>query len=190
MALAVTECEWKRSVSRSLAIARTVDESSPPLASAIESQSDKAGGIAIGGSPLVERVSVVYPDLCREQVPAHGICRVRGDSMRLLVVSGRLDWSRPHYLRPQHGSRTSPERSRDQMVCRGGVFMPLFRSLGIGVYENPSSWLARRKMRGFLQEFDPHLIHATGGRFTSNQQSPFGWPSTPLRAHCSLMVAL
>ena len=112
---------------------------------------------------LVERVSVVYPDLCRGTSPGSWDLQSQGDSMRLLVVSGRLDWSVPTTYALSMVRGLLQRGHEIQMVCRGGVFMPLFRSLGIEVYENPSSWLARRKMQGFLQEFDPHLIHATGG---------------------------
>ena len=83
--------------------------------------------------------------------------------MRILVVSGRLDWSVPTTYALSMVRGLQQRGYQIQMVCRGGVFMPLFRSLGIEVYENPASWLAKRKLLGFLQEFDPQLIHATGG---------------------------
>lgn len=50
-----------------------------------------------------------------------------------------------------------------QMVCRGGVFLPLFQSMGIEVYQDPDSWLARRRMTAFLHAFQPEVIHAVGG---------------------------
>jgi len=83
--------------------------------------------------------------------------------MRMLVVSGRLDWSVPTTYALSLVRGLQQRGYEIQMICRGGVFLPLFRSLGIEVYENPRSWLARRRLQGFLQEFDPHFIHATGG---------------------------
>ncbi|MGE4620011.1 MAG: glycosyltransferase family 4 protein [Planctomycetota bacterium] len=83
--------------------------------------------------------------------------------MRILIVTGRLDWSVPttHALSLVEGLI---QRGHEiQMVCRGGVFLPRFQSLGIEVYQNPASWLARRRMTFFLQDFDPEVIHTAGG---------------------------
>ena len=83
--------------------------------------------------------------------------------MKILIVAGRLDWSVPttHALGLVEG--LIQRGHQIQMVCRGGVFLPRFRDLGVEVYEYPSSWLARRKLSLFLAEFAPDVIHATGG---------------------------
>ncbi len=83
--------------------------------------------------------------------------------MKILIVAGRLDWSVPttHALGLVEG--LIQRGHQIQMVCRGGVFLPRFRDLGVDVYEYPSSWLARRKLSLFLTEFAPDVIHATGG---------------------------
>ncbi|MGE4601731.1 MAG: glycosyltransferase family 4 protein [Planctomycetota bacterium] len=83
--------------------------------------------------------------------------------MRILMVAGRLDWSVPttHALGLVEGLI---QRGHEvQMVCKGGVFLPRFRSMGIEVYQFPGSWLARRRMTTFLQDFAPEVIHAVGG---------------------------
>lgn len=86
-----------------------------------------------------------------------------GEILRVLVVAGRLDWSVPttHALGLVEGLK---QRGHEvQMVCRGGVFLPRFQSMGIEVYQDPGSWLARRRMTSFLQGFKPAVIHAVGG---------------------------
>ena len=83
--------------------------------------------------------------------------------MRMLVVSGRLDWSVPTTYALGMVKGLLKRGYKVQMVCRGGVFLPLFRSLGLEVYEDPASWLARRRMCSYLTDFDPQFIHATGG---------------------------
>lgn len=89
--------------------------------------------------------------------------RENGGSLKILMVGGRLDWSVPttHALGLAEGLI---QRGHEiQMVCRGGVFLPRFREIGAEVYQYPSSWLARRRLMMFLQDFDPVVVHATGG---------------------------
>ncbi|MEC9476187.1 MAG: glycosyltransferase family 4 protein [Planctomycetota bacterium] len=74
-----------------------------------------------------------------------------------------MDWSVPttHALGLVEGLI---QRGHEvQMVCRGGVFLPRFQSLGVEVYQDPGSWLARRRMTTFLHGFQPTVIHAVGG---------------------------
>ena len=112
---------------------------------------------------MVRFFPVVYPQPSRSASTGVAPKGDLGVFLRILVVAGRLDWSVPttHALGLVEGLI---ERGHEiQMVCKGGVFLPRFRSMGIEVYQVPLSWLARRRMISFVQDFSPQVIHATGG---------------------------
>ena len=104
---------------------------------------------------MVRFFPVVYPQPSRSASTGVAPKGDLGVFLRILVVAGRLDWSVPttHALGLVEGLI---ERGHEiQMVCKGGVFLPRFRSMGIEVYQVPLSWLARRRMISFVQDFSP-----------------------------------
>ena len=82
---------------------------------------------------VVRSFPVVYPQPSRSASTGDGPNLDLGGFLRGLVVAGRLDWSVPttHALDLVEGLI---QRGHEvQMVCKGGVFLPRFRSMGIEV---------------------------------------------------------
>ena len=86
--------------------------------------------------------------------------------MRILLTTGRLTWSTPTTY-AQGLIRGLLDRGHEvQVAGMGGPLQEGLRELGCEVYEyhrDPLGY-SKRRLLGFLREFDPEIVHAVGGR--------------------------